>query len=298
MNDLALFPNRNSVCRIDRASRAVLFTQDLKESSTASTHLTDADTIFAYSLLAKLGGPNLEIIGELVSVSNVNFLNRKVNRHSKRAKQTLADSPQFAPAFASGNIFTASMLDTAACQAFYNPNLVNIVRKLIAGDNQQEAERWQQVARKDYPDGIPNSIVYQIPVQQEWHESTYEEVFDKLVLKQMLPLGLRRGVCPDRPPDDDENEVPYVFTNPPPEAIVFHWDRIFVLSISRPAEDIAAMMTNMPMDKSTRFLLPKDDDASVFSVDDGVTDELRRQTELIQALCQKVEKLEREKSIA
>lgn len=250
--------------------------------------------------MAKLGGPNLEIIAELVSVGNVNFLNKRVNRHKKRAKQSLADSPQFAPAFASGNIFTASMLDTAACQAFYNPNLLNIVRKLIAGDNQVEAERWQHAARKDFPDGIPNSTVFQIPVLEKWHDNTYENLFDSLVAKQMLPLGLRRGVNPDAQDEEDVNHSPFVFTNPPPDCIVYHWDRVFVLSIARPEQDIAGtMMSKTLSNESTRYLLRASEEELEpplgKSLEGFVTEELQRQTELIKKLFTKVEQLEKEK---
>jgi len=46
---------------------------------------------------------------------------------------------KFTPEFASGALFSTSLLDTLVCQAFYNVKIMEVVNKLIGSvDNRSE----------------------------------------------------------------------------------------------------------------------------------------------------------------
>lgn len=40
---------------------------------------------------------------------------------------------KFTPHFAAGTLFNSSILDSIVCQAFYNPQIIRVLEKLISG---------------------------------------------------------------------------------------------------------------------------------------------------------------------
>jgi len=70
-----------------------------------------------------------------------------------------------------------------------------------------------------------NCFCSQIPVPQEFHGRTYEELFHELVNeKDLLPLGLYR--CKEWA----AAPLPYVFTAPPSTTVLHENDFVYVLS--------------------------------------------------------------------
>ena len=52
------------------------------------------------------------------------------------------------PSFASGNVFTSSMLDTLVCQSYYNENVINVLRLLVEGGGDFDDEWLSKVRRE------------------------------------------------------------------------------------------------------------------------------------------------------
>lgn len=48
---------------------------------------------------------------------------------------------KFTPEFASGALFSTSLLDTLVCQAFYNTKIIEVVNKLIGSVDNRYLER-------------------------------------------------------------------------------------------------------------------------------------------------------------
>ena len=76
--------------------------------------LLDSDAIFSYQCVKRLN-PDCHIVVEMIKQSNVGFLDihSSISQHRNDQK----DDFRFSPRFASGTVFTTSLLDTLACQA-------------------------------------------------------------------------------------------------------------------------------------------------------------------------------------
>ena len=77
---------------------------------------------------------------------------------------------------------------------------------------------------KANPD-LCQSNLWQIPVPEECVNRSFKFLFDYLLEKQLVPIGLYRlkGAS--------DNDMPYVYTNPAPKTTISHRDRVFVLGV-------------------------------------------------------------------
>ena len=100
--------------------------------------VVDAGSIFAYKLARNLNR-NAHVVVEVVHRQNMAFMG---DQDSDKGFSNYRMSPQFA----SGSLFTSSMLDTLICQQFYNPELTSIVAQLISGmDREKENLYWRKI---------------------------------------------------------------------------------------------------------------------------------------------------------
>lgn len=69
------------------------------------------------------------------------------------------------PIFTSGEIYLSSLMDSLVCQAFYNPELINVLRQLIIGDAQKSLPQGcrENMWSEDFSK-VTTSNLYQVEV--------------------------------------------------------------------------------------------------------------------------------------
>ena len=225
---------------IFKASQVVVLADGVRKSKTGASNssdaLEDADAIFSYQLVKRLN-EKAHVVVEIVHSSNVSYLDSSEGHALVRAEDY-----KFTPQFASGTLYTSSLLDAVLCQTFYNPQIIKVVDKLISGTDHKPDEsltdsspshstkrKKNAVVNSKMFDGMGSSL-HQILVPDNLKKQTYGELFKALSQRGMIPLGLLRGTFPAMNIGPKGNKLPYVYTNPSKETEVFSCDKVFVLS--------------------------------------------------------------------
>lgn len=209
--------------------------------------LVDADAIFCYQCVRKMN-EQAHVVVEIVLHTNVGYLDPESRLNSGDIDY------KFTPEFASGALFSTSLLDTLVCQAFYNTKIIEVVNKLIGSvDNREEFERKQKRGgrssrgsggaggvkgsppsagspQKRLEGSMFSSSLYQISIPEGLESRTYGALFQLLCKRKQIPLGLLRGTFPHTNTGPKANRMPYVFTNPPKDTELFTCDKVFILS--------------------------------------------------------------------
>lgn len=224
--------------------------------------LIDSDSIFAYKAVKRLNDKT-GIVVEFVRESNLEYLNLSgtnnfdgapvtaiANNAGGKAvvnatkKVALSKSKDFdfreSPLFASGSIFTSSLLDTLVCQTFYNPLILDVVQRFLS---QKQDSKPSINAAKIFSGestmsdrniasvfDIRGSSLYQIDVPDGYVGRSYFSLVKHLAKENMLPIALYRGVVPQLTLGRLMNHLPYVYTNPKKDAEIFFGDKVFVLA--------------------------------------------------------------------
>ena len=198
--------------------------------------LLDKEPILACLNLPKVAGsrPNakpVDYIAELVNDSNVHFLD-----------QDSVDEPDIelhlTMKFAQGNCITATALDTLMSEAYYNDEVMTLVRALIAGANVPEYENDdedQQGPLQVPPNALCGSQCRVIRIKAEEPSlsehiqgKSYESVFVELLQKfNLLCLGLHRAI--DWFQQESEEHKRFVFINPPGDTRIVKSDYLYVI---------------------------------------------------------------------
>ena len=117
-------------------SRAIILSSGAQHSDdSGSGYLADADVLFTYQSIAKVR-PEVPIVCEIDDGNNVAFLCHEDSSKTESALQdeedVFGEFTLLGP-FASGTVYVDSLQDKLAVQAFYNPNLLRIIRELVVG---------------------------------------------------------------------------------------------------------------------------------------------------------------------
>ncbi len=246
---------------IFRAKQVVVLADSMKSSDKSHDALVDSDAIFCYQAVKRLN-KSTQVVVEIVRQSNIGYLD------NSDSSQSFDEFYKFSPQFASGALFTTSLLDTLVCQAFYNPMIIKIIHKLISGvdhiDRSELIAKADEIAlekteankssdEEDDDDedassisapnadessyenainNIQNSCLYQMPIPLSLKKMTYGYLYKELALSGMIPLGLLRGTMVR----DGEiilgpklNKMPFVYTNPDKDTELYYCDRVFAL---------------------------------------------------------------------
>jgi hypothetical protein len=113
---------------IFRASQVIVLAEAMSQhnsSKTGSDALIDADAIFGYQCVKRLND-KASIVIEIVKEQNVSYL-------ETGSKSVSDEGYKFSPQFASGSLFTSSMLDTVVCQVhiLINVNILVIFLNIL-----------------------------------------------------------------------------------------------------------------------------------------------------------------------
>ncbi|CAD8212795.1 unnamed protein product [Paramecium octaurelia] len=206
------------------ADKAVIFAQSSDANKTETEdfldQMHDAESIFIYKAIKKIN-PSIQIMIELVSSSNIQFLLDKDYKYQNDFKYELT------PLQASGEVYISAMIDTLTCQAYYNPHIVTILQQILTG--MRQSNQITQAIVVDLE--IKDSNLYQVPVPEDYLNKTFGELFNYLSIERhLIPLGLYRLA------KAVDNKHPYVYTNPPAETTLTPRDKVFVLAHQLPAD--------------------------------------------------------------
>jgi hypothetical protein len=124
---------------IFRAAQVVVLADGSSGSTSNSSSmgaLVDSEAIFTYQHVKRMN-PSTQVVLEFVNQSNISYL--------KDESKVSVDDPKFTAQFAAGSLFTTSLLDSIVCQAYYNPQIIKVINKLISGID--ELDRYDLMTR-------------------------------------------------------------------------------------------------------------------------------------------------------
>jgi hypothetical protein len=205
-------------------------------NSEAEKSLVDADAIFTYQCVKRLNS-SAHVVLEIIRQENIVYLG-----NGDQFKEY-----KFAPMFASGALFTSSLLDTIVCQSFFNPQVIKVLNQLISGpeniDRREHIIRASKIVSKannqmdddnEYAKSklfdIPSSRLYLMPIPADFVHKSYKVLIKYLYSKNLVALGLFRDTFSTMTVGPRGNKFPYVFTNPDKDTELFLTDKIYVLS--------------------------------------------------------------------
>jgi hypothetical protein len=213
---------------INYADKAVILGHDStleNDFESKNDEMLDAETIFIYKTI-KQCNKDLQIMTELYFSSNIEFLLPKSQINFDYKYTTL---------FAAGEVYISTIIDTLTCQSYYNPHIVTILQQILKGANVPDSE--VMIANPD----LCQSNLWQIWVPEECLNKTFEQLFLYFLEKDLICLGLYRlkGTT--------DNDLPYVYTNPEPETLVTHKDKVFILGIDVEQEKVPKIIPDITL---------------------------------------------------
>ena len=217
--------------------------------------LLDAKTIFKYNMISKINKDIFCVI-ELINPSNVSFLNNKKRKNNDEYLFLKAGLNIDATAsFAAGEVYYSSIMDNVITQAYYNPSLLNVLKKLIVGEDQSNIinknilKRYSNITSGNLylinmPIGIfpKNLLIY--------NKIKFEDVFKFFIQMKIIVIGIYRAEeinSLSNFSSDNKNSFNkdkklndifyYVVTAPDENFEVSSIDRLFVISPEFPDID-------------------------------------------------------------
>ena len=191
-----------------------------------SLEMMDADSIFIYKAIKNESKKTL-IIADLMSVNAIGYLSFAGDENLELYGFWLNE------AFASGELYISSMLDTLICQAFYNPYILNIISQLMLGESTFKfpEETLNILNRHKFLNSSLNLFKIKELLEKYKYQSSdnsknlnFKQIFEFLVDKNMIPIGVLRS-------PSDEYRQKYVFLAPSKETIIdYENDEIYVIS--------------------------------------------------------------------
>lgn len=205
---------------IEYADKAVILDCDsIKKDLNFSNEMADSESIFVYKAIKKVN-KNIQIMTELIYASNIEFLLPNIELLNLKVYNTKYESTSL---FAAGEVYISSIIDTLTCQAYYNPHIVTVLHQLLTGGKNNLSAGIRGICENV---GLKQSNLWQISIPEEFINKEFVELYSYLSEDwNMIPLGLYRlsGA--------QDNNSPYVYTNPERDTRLSHRDKVFVLAV-------------------------------------------------------------------
>ena len=160
--------------------------------------LLDSKTVFKYNLVSHLKKDIFCVI-ELINQKSVSLLNNTMRKNNDEYRFIRSGLGVDATAsFASGEVYYSSIMDNLITQAYYNPSLLTVLKKLIIGEEQNTYLKKTVLNRYM---NVPSGNLYLIDLPLHVfnglsgidHRIKFEDVFHTLLQKRILVIGVYRA---------------------------------------------------------------------------------------------------------
>ena len=189
-----------------------------QKKSYNNEQILDAETIFIYKSLKKCN-KNIQIMTELISTSNIEYLLTVDNIQQLYNQKGCYADYEYTPLYASGEIFTPSIIDCLTCQSYFNPHIVTIIEMLLGGQRFNSESKTKKL-EEFY--GLNNSNLYLIKIPDTQINEAFAEFYYFLLRHHSIAIALYRKNTID--------DFYYVYTNPKKTTLLREHDFVFVLS--------------------------------------------------------------------
>ena len=226
-----------------------------KNLSKEEEFLLDSQTILKYNQISKIN-KDIFCVVELINPKNVLFLNNKNRRNNDEYTFIQSGlSIDATASFAAGEVYYSNIMDNIITQAYYNPSLLSVLKKLIVGEEVQINLNSEKVIGK-YTN-VPSGCLYLIDLplslfkkeselNNDYHIS-FEKVFNILLKKKIIVIGVYRYGSLNKKIEQEKETISlgnlndtyfyYVVTAPEPDFIVNLKDQLFVISPKYPSPE-------------------------------------------------------------
>ena len=223
-----------------------------KNLSKEEEFLLDSQTILKYNQISKIN-KDIFCVVELINPKNVLFLNNKNRRNNDEYTFIQSGlSIDATASFAAGEVYFSNIMDNIITQAYYNPSLLSVLKKLIVGEENQQNIKSEKVLSKY--SNIPSGSLYLIDIPlalfkiaNEFNNDyniSFERVYNTLLKKKIIVIGVYRYGSLNKKIDQDKETISlnyfndtnfyYVVTAPDPDFSVHQKDKLFVISTEYP----------------------------------------------------------------
>lgn len=160
--------------------------------------------------------PGVPIVCEIDNGANVTFLcaSAKANDEKQESWAFTMTAP-----FASGAVYVDSLQDKLSVQAYYNTNLLRIIRELVIGQAEDGEYSEYNV--------LPSHLTF-TRVPPQFNGKSFIQLFEHLMLKNLaLPIAVYRSAPWGEHVSD--SQMPYVLTNPNSDLLMNSNDFLYTL---------------------------------------------------------------------
>ena len=216
--------------------------------------LLDSKTIFKYNMISKIN-KNIFCVIELINPKNVSFLNN-INRRSNDEYRFIKAGLTIdaTASFAAGEVYYSSIMDNVITQAYYNPSLLSVLKKLIVGD--ELPNNFKRESTMNKYSNVPSGSLYLIDLpltlfQKQSRNSlnsieiTFDQVLNCLLKKKIIVIGVYRNGSLNKKSDDNiqnnnrkDSSFYFVVTAPEEHFIINPKDKLFVISPEYPKPEL------------------------------------------------------------
>ena len=223
-----------------------------KNLSKDEEFLLDSQTILKYNQISKIN-KDIFCVVELINPKNVLFLNNRNRRNNDEYTFIQSGlSIDATASFAAGEVYYSNIMDNIITQAYYNPSLLSVLKKLIVGEEMQtNLKSEKNISRYlDVPSGslylidLPLSLFKKDNEFNNDYHISFEKVFSMLLKKKIIVIGVYRYGSLSKTIDQEKDTINlgnfndtyfyYVVTAPEPDFVVNQKDQLFVISPEYP----------------------------------------------------------------
>ncbi|KAJ3103629.1 hypothetical protein HDU97_009968 [Phlyctochytrium planicorne] len=220
-------------CGVEKVKKAVVLAAAKESNSTEK--LADAPALLAVLNIEAMAKSDVFITVEFLHPSNMKLIGAG---EAYYAKLDIYGS-SIMPAFASGHVFSKSMLNTLLVQTYYNPHLLVILKHLIFSYRSYSQRHGSLGSTSNlFPSGSNSHLdqdhtehgqIFKIKIPKKYYGQKYGLLFVRC-LREMSALCIALY----RTDTVQEHEVKFLCANPSQETRLRKGDSVFLLAGSQP----------------------------------------------------------------